>query len=207
MNPTPQTPAAPRRRIWPWVLGICLTPFVILAVAVASYLTLDSDAAVLRRHVMSATHSDWHTKVQFSVGRITLGAVRSGLLFVRNSEVADARLALAAVKHASVGVYELDRSSAKWSREELFVNTDRAMQKRGWSRLVGVSEKQGKETVLVYVSDETEEDEPLEVCVAVIDGREMVVVSTSVDPDVLAQLVEKHTPSDIKLAMRRHARL
>jgi hypothetical protein len=206
MNPTPSVPAAPRRRIWPWVVGICLAPFVLLAVAVASFLTLDSDAAVLRRHVMSATHADWHTKVQCSVGGITLGALRSGLLFVRKPEVADARLALASIKRASVGVYELRSHSGEWSREGLFGETDRAMQARGWSRLVGVCEGEGK-SVLVYASTDTDEDEPIDLCIAVVDGRELVVVSTSVDPATLGELVQKHTPDDFKKLASHHRRV
>lgn len=204
MNQPVQTPAAPRRRIWPWVLGICLTPFVLLGLAVASYITLDRDASALRRTVMSATHADWTTKVQFSVGRGTLGAVRTGLWLVDNDKVADARLALAAVKHASVGVYELTSHQLDLSRDELFRDTDRAMAKRGWSRLVGVAER--NETVMVYVSDDVDEDEPLEVCVAVVNGKDMVVVSTSVDADSLNQLIARHAGDDFHATFKKHVR-
>ncbi len=204
--PTP--PSAPRRRIWPWVLGLCLAPFVILGVAVASYVTLDRDAAVLRRHVMKATHADWNTKVQCSVGRITIGAVRSGLFFIRKPEIADARLALAAVKHASVGVYELRRGGGDWSREQLFIETDRAMQERGWTRLVGVSDRDGAEAVLVYTPEDIDDDAPIDICVAVVNDRELVIASTTVDPSTLGELVERHTPDHIKkIAMRRHLAL
>lgn len=206
-TPTSQPPvssAAPRRRIWPWVLGLCLAPFVILGVAVASYVTLDRDASVLRRQVMKAMGADWHTKVQCSVGRITIGAVRSGLFFVRTPEIADARLALAAVKHASVGVYELRQSRGDWSREQLFVETDRAMKDRGWTRLVGVSDRDGAETVLVYASDEIDDGDPIELCVAVVNGRELVIASTTVDPTTLGELVERHTPDHIKKVVARH---
>jgi hypothetical protein len=205
MNQPAQTPAAPRRRVWPWVLGICLTPFVLLGLAVASYINLDSDARALRRTVMSATHADWNTKVQFSVGRTTLGAVGTGLWFVNHEHMADARLALRAVKHASVGVYELASQKIDLSREQLFHDTDRAMTKRGWTRLVGVSQK--NEAVMVYVADDADEDDPLEICVAVVNGREMVVVSTSVDGDSLNQLIERHAGEDIRRTFQKHVRL
>lgn len=208
-NPQPSASAiAPRRRrIWPWVLGLCLAPFVVLAAAVISYVTLDSDAAALRRHVMAATNSNWHTKVQCSVGRITIGAVRTGMLFVRQPEAVDARLALAAVKHASVGVYFREHSQSDWSREQLFVETDRAMQKRGWTRLVGVSERAGAETVLVYVPEDIDEGDPIDICVAVVNDRELVVASTTVDPETLAELVQRHTPEDFKKIATRHRAL
>lgn len=206
MNQPAQTPAAPRRRhVWLWVLGICLTPFVLLGLAVASYLSLDRDASVLRRHVMSATHADWDTKIQISIGGATIGAVRTGLWFVDHPEIADARLALGAVKHASVGVYELTSRQLKISREELFDETDRAMKKRGWSRLVGVAQE--KESVLVYVSDDLEEGDPIEVCVAVVNGRDLVVVSASVEADALNELIERHAGHDLRATLKQHVRL
>jgi hypothetical protein len=204
-TPNSQAPAAPRRRrIWPWVLGLCLSPFLILAIAVASYVTLDRDAAALRRQVMAATHTDWHTKVQCSVGRFTIGAVRSGLIFVRKPEVAEARLALAAVKRASVGVYQRDGRKGEWSREQLFVETDRVMQKRGWTRLVGVSEHDGSQAVLVYASDELDEGDPIDLCVAVVNDQELVIASTRVDPSTLGELIERHAPDEFKKIAARH---
>lgn len=205
MNPPTPPPVASRRRLWPWVLGLCLAPFVILGLAAASYLTLDRDAAALRKHVMAASQADWDTKVQFSVGRATLGAVRTGLWFVEAEHIDDARLALGAVRHASVGVYELASDRVKVSREELVTTTDRTMKQRGWSRLVGVVED--RETVLIYVSDEADEDAPLDVCLAVLDGRDLVVVSTSVSGDALDQLIRKTAGPEIRKKLKLHARL
>jgi len=204
MNPAPSATPAPRRHVWRWVLlgaGLCLTPFVLLAMAAVSYLTLDRDARVLRQHVMAATDAGWDTKVQMSVGRMTLGAIGHGLRFIDHKDMADARLALRSVKHASVGVYERRSGGNDWSREQLFVETDRAMQQRGWTRLVGVAEK--KETVLVYVPGDLDEDEPFEICVAVVSGKEMVVASTTIDAEALGDLIAKHRGDDVK----RHLRL
>jgi hypothetical protein len=203
MNPAPQTPAPRRRRIWLWVLlgaGLCLTPFALLGIAAVSYLTLDRDVRTLRHHVMASTDADWSTKVQVSVGRVTLGVAGQVLRFVEHKDIADARLALGAVKHASVGVYERSSGRDDWSGEELFTKTDRAMQKRGWTRLVGVLNKQ--EAVLVYVQDDADEGDPINLCVAVANGRELVVVSTTVDPDELGELVAKHTGDKLKHKLR-----
>jgi hypothetical protein len=197
MNPVPPTPA-PRRHVWRWVLlaaGICLTPFVVLAVVALSFLTLERNAAVLRNHVMEATDAGWHTKVQVSVGGLTLGAVRQGLRFVHCPNIDDARLALASVRRASVGVYERTTGGG-WSREQLLDDTDRAMQKRGWVRLVGVADQQ--DTVLIYVPQDLKEDGPIDLCLATVTGREMVVVSTSVDADKLAELVARHAADGFK---------
>ena len=202
MNPVPQS-SAPRRPVWRWVLlgvGICLTPFVLLAMVAASYLTLDRDVAMLRRHVMDATDAGWSTKVQMSVGRFTLGAIGQGLRFVQHKDIADARLALRAVKHASVGVYERAAKEDTWSREELFTETDRAMQKRGWTRMVGVADQ--KDTVLIYIPTDMKEDGPIELCLAVVSGKELVVASTSVDPEALSAIVAKHAGEDVRKHLR-----
>jgi len=198
MNPAQTTPA-PRRHVWRWVLlgaGICLSPFLLLGAVALSYLTLDSDVRVLRQHLMAATDANWHTKVQMSVGRTTLGAIGQGLRFVHAKDVDDARLALRAVRHASVGVYERTSGGTSWSQEQLFTETDRAMHKRGWTRLVGVADN--KEAVLVYVQEDMDADEPVEICVAVVNGKEMVVASTTVDAAALGELVAKHAGEDVK---------
>lgn len=202
MNPVPQS-TPPRRHVWRWVFlvaGVCLTPFVLLAIVAASFLTLDRDVRVLRSHVMDATHAGWDTKVQVSVGGITLGAIRQGLRFVEHKDMDDARLALKAVRHASVGVYERSAKETTWSREALFVETDRAMQKRGWTRMVGVVDH--KDTVLIYIPTDLKEDGPVDICLAVVSGKELVVASTSVDPAALGALVAKHAGEDVKKHLR-----
>lgn len=196
MDPVPQTPT-PRRHVWRWVLlgtGICLTPFVVLACVIYSFISLERDAAVLRGHVMEATDAHWSTKVQMSVGPVTLAALRQGLRFVHAEGMADARQALAAVRSASVGVYERASGDADWSRGELFAGTDKAMHQRGWVRLVGVADN--KETVLIYVPQDMGSDGPVDICLAVVNGHELVVVSTTIDADRLAEFVEKHVGAD-----------
>jgi hypothetical protein len=202
MNSTSSSPA-PRRHVWRWVflgLGICLAPFVILAAVAASYLGLESNAALLRKQVMAATDTHWETKVQMSIGRVTLGAIRTGLVFVHKKEIAEARQALKAVQHASVGVYERGSMGGNWSRKELFSQTDASMQKRGWTRLVGVVDKD--DTVLVYVPKDAADDEMMEVCLAVISGKELVVVSTRMDMDAINEIVQKHAFDDMKGHLR-----
>jgi len=207
METPPILSPAPRRRIWPWVLAagvICLTPFVVLGVAAMSVLTLKRDAAVLRSHVMDATHCGWSTKVQLSVPNVVLGAVRTGMSLVKCSdapEFDDARLALKAVKGVSVGVYHIKGAEhPDWSREELFAETDEAMQRRGWTRMVGVAD--GRDTVLVYVPKNMDAGDPVDICLAVVSGRELVVCSTTVDFDQIAKLAERHMKDGITGKMK-----
>lgn len=176
-------------------------PFVMLGAVAISVLSLNRDAAVLRNHVMAGTHADWQTKIQLSVGRITLGLVRTGLGFVHKEEVKDALLALKAVQGASVGIYERKSGqSESWSREQLCTDTDRVMTQRGWTRLVGVVDK--KEAVIVYVPVKYDADEPIDICLAVVSRRELVVVSASVDAAGLAELVEKHAGQGLKRGLK-----
>ena len=203
MNPASSGPI-PRRHVWQWVflgLGICMTPFVILAVMAASILTLNRDASVLRRHVMAATDDGWTTKVQLDLGRITLGTVRTCLSFVHHhKDIEDAKQALAAVRHASVGVYERIPGRADWSRQQLLAETDAAMQKRGWTRLVGVADQ--KDTVLIYVPQDFDPAGPVEICLAVVSDKELVIVSTGVDATALAELVARHSADEMRHQLR-----
>lgn len=206
MNSAPTVPTAPRRRLWPWVLGLCLTPFLVLGLAVASFVTLDSDARAVRRQVMSATGASWETKVQFSVGGGTLGVVRTGMHLVNNAEALEARLALRAIKHASVGVYELAPDHrADWSSAQILRDTDRVMRDRGWSRLVGVAN--ATETVMIFAADNLRDNEPVDLCVAVLNGRELVVVSAQIDPEAVGELVARHAGPELTAGLGRHARL
>jgi hypothetical protein len=194
MNPS-SPPAAKRYRVWPWILALGLAPFLILGIAAASFLTLDGDAATLRRRVMTATHSDWRTTVQVSIGRFSLAAVRSGLALVPNVDDR-AKLALQAVHSASVGVYELHGREGVLSRRRMFAEADQAMGRRGFTRMIGVGD--GKDTVLIYAPADLTDETMVNLCLAVVSGRELVVVSAEVDASILAELAAQHSLGEVK---------
>jgi hypothetical protein len=185
----------PQRRLARWMLLLLVmlvAPVVIVGVGVASMFRLDADASALRREVAAATDADWSTKVQLNAGWIPLTLVRTGLRFVEHKDMAEARLALSSVRHVSVGVYDRVNHGETWSREQLLTKTDERMRQRGWTRVVGVTEH--NEAVLVYASDRLEEGDRIDLCIAVVDGNEMVIVSTRVDAAPLMKLVERHMP-------------
>lgn len=188
-----------RRRLWLWILAaVVLAPFIVIAGAAYNYLTLDRAAATLRRQVAAATGSEWSTKVQLSLGRLSLGMVRTGLGFVHEvREKPEIRLALQAVRSVSVGVYERKSRDAAWRRDtgRLLTETDTVMQRQGWARLVGVAES--KEAVLVYVPAKAVEPDRL--CLAVVNERELVVVSVRVEPDALVGLIEQQVGDKLDL--------
>lgn len=196
MNSPEPVPAKRRWSVGRWILlgaALMLLPVFVVGVAALSFVTLDRDAAVLRREVVTATHSQWKTKVQVSAGWFTLSAARAILHFVAHEHRQEAQLALASVSRASVGVYERQGSSAVTaSLADVFVRTDRSMQKRNLHRLVSVQDD-GK-TVLVYASDTRNEDDPIDLCVAVVDRDQLVVVSSTMKPAALQKLIETHLP-------------
>lgn len=194
---TSSAPTRSDRRLARWILLILLliiTPIALLGVGVASLFRLNPEAALIKREVMAASQCDWNTTVQFSAGWCTLTAARTVLRFVSEPQADDARQALAAIRRASVGVYQRVGAAGDWSREQLVTRTDAKMARRGWSRLAGVFERD--EAALVYVSDEAGASGPIDLCLAVIDGEEMIVVSTRVDAATLADFARRHLPAD-----------
>lgn len=194
-------PPVIRRRRWPWVLAaVLLAPVGALALIIYSYATLDRDASALRRQVMSASGAEWTTKFQASLGRATFAVVRGGLALVESPDLAEARTALAVLRHASVGVYQLRTRHQACSQKQLINDTDEVMHRRGWDRIVGVVD--GADTVLVYVPEFA--DEPDRVCLAVVSDDDLVVVSATLKPAALLELVSRHAGGDLRAALRRH---
>lgn len=185
-------PQIRRRRFWPWGLAaVLIAPLVLLAAAAWSFTSLDPEADALRRQIVRSTGATWETKMQLSIGRATVALLRGGLSFSPQGEIAEARRALKGLRQASVGIYALRDADASWSQAQLLRDADARMQGRGWSRIVGVLD--GADTVLVYVPENTAE--PKQVCVAVVNGRELVVVAAVLNPQALHELVARHAES------------
>jgi hypothetical protein len=62
--------------------------------------------------------------------------------------------------------------------------------------MIGVVER--KETVLVYMPTAYTDGDEIDLCVAVVNGRELVVVSTTVASDDLARLIESKAGPELK---------
>lgn len=181
----PSSPPRSRHRVWPWVAGACLVPFVALAVVVNNGVRLERSAACLRRQLMTASGGGWHTQVQLSVGSLLLSTVHTGLSFVDDVPV-EAREILRAVRTASVGVYRrtpidggVHVSGAFWA------DADRSMARRGWMRAAGIVD--GDTVVLVYVPAGRAGMEPSRACVAVCNRDTLVVVTAGFHPGMLAK--------------------
>ena len=177
---------APRRHFWRWMLAATCVFLALAAGGAYNLLTLSREATALRRGVLDGQAGGASTRVQLSLDSSLLGLVRTGLYFSPLPE--EARLALKSVRKASVGVYELNDAL---SRSNMVSRADAAMLARGYSRIIGVVEDD--ETVLIYVPDDADAD-TLDVCLAVLDGKELVVVSARVDSEPLLKLIEQKLP-------------
>jgi len=177
------------RRVGRWFLATFVLGFLLVAVALANVVTLSRDAAALRRAVVRAGDLDLSTKVQVSTGPVLLGLAR-GITAMIDEVPAEAREGLAAVRKASVGVYDLDRNSTARDRSRILNEADAGLRGRGWSRLVAV--RNDESTVLVYSTDETPSGKSIRVCVAVCNQQQLVIASATVAPEALMDLIERH---------------
>jgi hypothetical protein len=189
MNPSTASVVRPRRRVWPWILGGAVFCMAMAVASVVSCFGLDRDAAALHRRVAAVFGDSLHRRVQLSVG---LPGVTAARMIVHSIDDVppEARQALAAVKSASVGVYELDAAPEAAARARLLREADEAMNRRGWSRVVGVAD--GDDTVAVYADPEADADDSQRVCVLVCDHRNVVIVAARADPAPLVALAVAH---------------
>jgi hypothetical protein len=193
---TPVPVASRRRQIWWWVLGLTVVPTLLFAAMVVSVLTLDRGAAALRGSLIGATDGRWETRCQLSVGAVTLGAVRQALSFINDPDIDKAQAALRTVRRASVGVYALSQPVEAGPRARAFADADLAMRRRGWTRVVGVTDK--NDLVLIYTDAKAGGGSELNLCIGVISGKDLVVVSTRVDADELQQFIRQQMPDEFR---------
>ena len=191
--PTPE-----RRRLWVFVFGGLAASVLLLALGIYRLFALSSEATILQRELFAAEGFEGVRRVQGTVGPVLLGGVRTILRFIPDVP-SEARDVLAAIKSASVGVYELDALPSAEKRHDAFAAADAAMERRGWTRIVSVTER--RQRVVIYTPSEAEEGSHLRVCIAVCDHQQLVVVSARADAEKLGEFVQrqipKHTPKHI----------
>lgn len=192
MNTPPiLTPPLCRRfRLWRWVLGFCAGVFLGVAGMAYSVLTLSREAATLRREMMAAVEVPCATRMQLSLGAVPLTLLRTGLHCVALPP--EARAGLRAVRNASVGVYELQDELPAARDSRWLAKADQAMARRGYERMAAINE--GARSVLIY-TPKTGDGDDLDVCLAVLDHRQLVVVSARVASEPLTALIATHRPN------------
>ena len=178
-------PSPSPRRVWRWLLAgtaLCLG-----AATLAAYnlVTLPRDAATLRDELTSTLTHSTRTQFQVTVGPLFLTALRT-VLSAFDEVPQEARLALGAVRNASVGVYKLRGDVDSVQRAGMFSAADEVMRERGWTAAVRVSDRDN--LVLVYLPEGERSGSTERVCVAVCSEGNLVIVSGSVRMDRLVDL-------------------
>ena len=189
---TASSAAAPvrRHRFRNWFLIIMAAVFLVAVVEAAGVFFLSKGARQLQQAVNSGLASSAQTKIQFSVGPALLGMGHLASIWI--DDIPDeAREALGALRGASVGIYELDVSPSREQRFAMMRKTDERVSAQGWTRIVGVCE--GNETVMIYVPTETSLEHELNFCVAVCEGKNLVVVSAQASTAAVMRLARAHS--------------
>lgn len=174
---------------------------ITLLVSTTGCFRLGSDAQALQQSLAKSIGADCDRVVELSVGSLTLGLVRAGSTFFELDD--EARTALGVFRGAEVGVYQL-KMSEPWNVASALEAADRAMERRGWDRVVGVLQQ--KELVGVYVTRNTSRSDLLEVCVCVVQPREMVVASVRADANSVVELAGQVARSEGVFADRMRQR-
>lgn len=170
-----------------WASGLFVFGLVVTAVWVWRSIHLSPEARSLQAAVASSLGQTPQVRVQLSVGSVLLCTARGVVHYIEDVPP-EAREALRAVRSASVGVFELP--DAPVVSVDVLQRADRVMARQGWHRIVGV--RDGKTTVLVYTPEKEGRARDLEVCLAVVDGTDFVVVSGRIDGRALVPLVHEH---------------
>jgi hypothetical protein len=186
-NPSPRLSRARRR--WGWLvvilLALVLLPFAMLGVGVVRSLHVGRDTAALRNCVLETATAEWDKAIEIRTGPLLWGLARAGLSFV--DMPAEARAALRAIRSAEVSVHHLRAGATRPGNAEMLGQTDRTMTARGWTRLVGVVDRD--QMVAVYLPESTRSAGDVRACVVVLNESDMVLASAWTNLEPLLELV------------------
>jgi len=114
-------------------------------------------------------------------------------LSLANDVSCEARQALAAVRSASIGVYERAYAMILTAGAVLVGRTVMAL--RGWKRSWGGGVRQDSAD---YLPADAEKAKPSQICLAVCDRRELVIVAAEIDADALANLATARSAGAVR---------
>ncbi|MGV3774616.1 MAG: hypothetical protein ACO1QB_17080 [Verrucomicrobiales bacterium] len=182
---------SPFRSFW---IAVLIIPCVLVMaglVYVASFFFITGETRALRNAVLEGHSGYFERVVEVNTGRASLVAARLGLSLIKEAPP-EAGQMLSALKKGEVAVYKV-RNRFHLDPVEILRNTDSAMEKRGFYRVVGVFERE--HFVAVYLQNNTKNPEKLNVCVATLDRDNMVCVSAEADLEPLWELLREKSQS------------
>lgn len=191
--PSPQSSNRGRRFLL-WSLGVIVILSLILGYTVNRLVRIDRDASLLRDEFVQSVDLPVHSRVQLNLGPATLLPARFFIRFIKEIPP-EARLALSAARRASIGIYSLDTYDRAIDPSTFLNSAMKKMEARDWN--LAVSVRDGNDTVMVYLPRNWSLDDEIDVCVAVCDGSELILVSAGLRMEPLMELAGMHLPADI----------
>lgn len=176
-----------------WAGGFFFLGLATTVVWVYRTLHLSPEARELKGAMLGSLSQPVSSQIQFSVGSVALCAARQ--IVSRIDDVPpEAVAALDGVKAASVGVFQLGHHPNL--DPDVFRRCDERMRRGGWHRSVSVKDK---ETTVVIYTPKAVSERDLKVCLAVIDGAQLVVVSGRIDGRKLVPIVAERASHELAL--------
>jgi hypothetical protein len=185
----PAPPATAKRRIRKryWFAAAFLGLVLVCCLGFVSLFYLRSDTRALREAALESIGGKCEKKIALHVGGLTTALARGvSSLFAIPPE---ARAVLQAVRSGEVGVYEVQRHRSPAVQAQILIAADKAMQSRGWTRVLGVIEK--RELVAIYVPAGLS-SQRMKCCLMVLDKRHLVVASVQGNAEPLLELARTH---------------
>ncbi len=192
-------PRRPVRHLW-WLIPLALFIIVptLLAAGVFSCLSLRGEAQSLRDSLDEVPSLKCEKKIEISIGACVFGAARLGISFLDVEP--EIRAALSSVRSVSVGVYELRNRGTSHSEAKLLAAADQAMDERNWERMIVVMNPD--ELIAIYAPRAPTKTAEIDLCLAVVNQHEMVIVSGRADPTPLLEFALDQAEPSAKLQFR-----
>jgi len=193
---TPNAPAKPpgSRLHAGYVIAVAIPLcFALLVVGVTGYFRLSSDTAALREGLMGSVDGQWKKTIAVHLGWFTTGLVRAGSRLVKLDP--EPRAALEAVRGVEVGVYKVRDGAEHEDHAAMLARTDKAMTRRGWVRVVGVSHD--RELVTIYMPRKGMSVRSMKCCLMVFNGQVLVVASARGNLEPLWAIAQKHLDAEL----------
>ncbi len=194
MQDTPPTidrgtePGSGASYVVPAIVLIFFTTVALALYGGTSFFRLSRDTAGLRDCLLASVPGQAEKKLAVNVGWLTSGLVRLGSRLF--SVPREPRAALDAFRSAEVGLYRLSSPVSTSQQGAIITQADRSMARRGWTRIVGVAQKDG--LVTVYIPAKGVSMGRMRCCVMVVNDCDVVLVSARANLIPLMDLARSH---------------
>jgi hypothetical protein len=175
---------------------------ILTTVAAAAFISatgcfrVSSETQALRNAALEAVDAD--EKIELGVGFFTVRLARFGTQFFDLPR--EAKLVLESVDGAECSVYDLQ--GKKPDSATVLARADKAMEKRGLERVLGLAERD--DLVAVYIPRSTKSHGNIHLSVLVLNREQLICVGARGDLEPIAQIaleqMREHLPAKPRVA-------